>query len=254
VSHYEDVRVRVTRVPPGAIVQLCTQPVENRNIWCQDGAHPVTHPDWVGTAFIGRPEIRLGAAGPEFVDQYSRFWLRAVIVRSPLPVRPDTGIGPDEWLALRPLVLKESRPVEVIRAFRPGQVRLLIARLGDTTDGRVHLVNPIARVEGQFRPLPGYARTGREIITVLVRRLGDKDWSVAGVASLGGDVTHWLVTAANLDPRQDTRPDDRIAIAVLTRRPFPPAAPVTEAHLRAHARSISDETRFRLFRPAGGAR
>jgi hypothetical protein len=253
VSHYEDVRVRVEHLPAGAIVQLCLQPIENPRIWCQEGAHPATHLDWLGTCYIGRPDIRRGPGGLEFVDQYSRFWLRALIVRMPLPITP-AGISQDEWLALRPLVVKESRPVEVIRAYRPGQVRIVIVHLGDSTYGRLQLADPISRVAGQFRPLPGYRRTGREVISVLARRREtDKDWKVAGLAFLSGDLTHWLITAANLDPQEDTNAVDRVAIAVLTLRPFPTGVAVTEVMLRQHATSVSDEVRFRLFRPKGGA-
>lgn len=254
VSHYEDVRVSVARVPPGAILQLCLQPIENPNVWCQDGAHTVVDANWLGTAYIGRPAIRRGPGGLEFVDQYSRFWLRAFIVRAPLPVRQADGIAPNEWLGLRPLVLKESRPVEVIRAYRPGQARVVLVHLGDTTDGRMRLADTISRVDGQFRPLPGYVRTSREVISVLVRRVADKEWSVSGAATLSGDLTHWLITAADLNPQADAGGGERIAIAVLTRRLFPPQARVTEAMLRQHALSVSDEVRFRLFRPSGDRR
>jgi hypothetical protein len=246
VSHYEDVRVALDGVPPGAIVQLCLRPIENPNIWCQDAAHPTTGIEWLGTAYIGRPDLRRGPAGWEFIDQFARFWITAAIVRRPLPVRPANGIGPDEWISLRPLVIKESAPVEVIRGFRPGQVRLIITGLG-TTNGRVRLVDPISRVTGHFRPLPGYVRNPKQVLTLLVRRLNDKEWEVAGRATIPGDQTTWLVSAADLDPFPSPSHDERIAIVVLSDRRFPPDTPVSEAMLHDYALSISDEVRFALF-------
>jgi hypothetical protein len=164
-------------------------------------------------------------------------------------VRSAKGIGPDEWIALRPLVIKESPPVEVIRGFRPGQVRLIITGLG-TTNGRVRLVEPITRVTGHFRPLPGYVRSSKEVLTLLVRTVNDKRWAVAGRAMIPGDQTTWLVSAADLDPLATASRDERIAIVVMSERRFPADGPVTEAMLHDYASSISDEVRFALFNRA----
>jgi hypothetical protein len=247
VSHYEDVRVSLDHVPYGSIVQLCVQPVESSVVWCQEVASPSTGSDWRGTVYVGRPSIRQGPAGLEFLDQYQRFWIKALIVRMPLPVHPTRGIAPDEWIALKPQIVRESAPVEVIRGFRPGQVRLIVTRLGQTTDGRIRLADRVSRVEGLFRPLPGYQPTGKEVVTLLVRRRNDKTWAVAGKASRPGDLTTWLITAADLDPYERQSHDERVAIAVLTLRPLSPPDAITEQLLNTYAKSISDEVPFALF-------
>lgn len=245
VSHFEDVKVVANNAPPGAIVQLCVQPVDNAAIWCQDSFSVIRGPAWLGGASFGRIDLVRGPNGLEFRDAYTRFWVRAYLVRAPLPIRPG-GILPDEWLGLRTLILKESDLAEATRAYRPGQVRIDIVTLGDTNDGRVRLARPVTHVEGEFKPLPGYQRKRREVITLLTRQSTDNQWKISGAAVLGGDVTRWLITVADLNPQNGPVTSERIAIAVLS-NDYLPNGPVTEELLRNRATSISDEMVFRLY-------
>jgi hypothetical protein len=247
VSHYEDVNVKVDKTPIGALVQLCVRPTISRAIWCQESARPLAAPAWAGQAFFGRIDIIRGADGRlQFRDAYEHFVAFAVVVRAPLPIR-ENGIEPDEWLSLRPLILKESDPVETTRAYRPGDVRIDILTLGETNDGTIRLASPAMRVDGGFKPLPGYQRTKTEIITLLTRQINETYWSVSGDALLLGDMTRWTISVANLNPQKGPLTSQRLAIAVLSDAQFPANERVTEDILHQRARSISDEIAYRLY-------
>jgi hypothetical protein len=246
VTHQEDVRVVLDGVPRGALIQVCVEPTENSRIWCQDTTRPASGSEVLMGAFLGRALVRRGPNGLEFTDAYSHFWVTAYIVRAPLPVRAD-GLTPAEWLTNTRLIVNQSSPVEVVRAYRPGQVRLVITHLGASTDSRVRLADSVTRVEGLFRPLPLYVANPREHVTLLVRRVSERAWSVAGHATMAADLTTWIVIAADLDRTPGPAREERLALAVLSDREFSRDESVTEDRLRRSANSISDEMRFSLF-------
>jgi hypothetical protein len=246
VTHLEDIRALTSGIPEGATLQLCVTPFDVQLTFCQDGAHPLSGRNWYGIANFGRPNVRLGPTGLEFVDSFSRFRLKIVWVRKALPAG-GSSMTPVQWLSSRRLVLAESREVEVIRAFRPGQARVTITSLGTTTDGSVRLSEPFSRVEGQFQPLPGYIRNHSEIITLLVRDVSEREWRVAGSTTLGGDLTHWVLPIAQLNSSHVSLGGERIAISTVSSVPFPRDVAVDAETLNRTAASISDEVRFRLI-------
>jgi hypothetical protein len=211
--------------------------------------YAATGSEWIGTAYFGRPDIVRIANRLTFRDTYTRFWLQAYIVRSPLPVRENDGIGPAEWLALQRLVAVQSEPVEVVRAFGPEQVRVRIRALGETSDGRVWLVPERARVEGLFEPMPAYRPHRKEYITLLVRASAERAWRVAGWTHLGGNRTAWTISVADLNPTNADRQSERLAVATVSFKPFDPSQPVTIDMLNAVAISISDQKVFWLEKP-----
>jgi hypothetical protein len=240
VASFEEVKIELQSVPVGALVQLVVQPTDNALRWPSNHIE-VTHDLQVtSTAYFGR-------TGLGELDLHSRFWLYGVVTSYPLPVKEREGIDGADWLKMARFIKATSPKVDVVRAILRDELRVRITRVGVSNDGTHWLTNPIERVEGTFAAGPRYVPTSREIITLLVRQISEKNWHVAGSEYLTRNRAYWMVTAADLQPSGANPNAEFVAIAVVSFHPFDENQPVTENDLRARQVSISDEVRYRLM-------
>jgi hypothetical protein len=215
--------------------------------WPMDQLEVTRETTLTSNAYFGRSD--LVSSVKKYIDIHAGFQVNAVATAIPLPVRPE-GIKAPEWVHLNRFIRATSPAVSVVRAVLPDQVRVRLVKLGLTNDGTHWLTSSIGRVEGEFSAGPLYRPRKTEIITVLVRRLDSRDWTVAGETVLGNNRGVFVLPSADLSGGGRLT-DPMVAIAVVSYLPFDDTKPISGSEIVARQIAMSDEESYRIITPRG---